>query len=255
MRKVLLFLVMLILACKSHHPSGLDYFFERAENTFSADKLNGFKNVPTDSVMPYAYNILNDDVNDLLKDSVLLLEVQRFFKYREVDEILKFRFMMYAFHSYLNKNNLNLQQLYDMSVLDYERTRQPSILREIESKMKINWISMKNFNHWIQGDTLLIKLNIQKAGDGFFATYSDPFVGEFKDSLTITGILLRKEFKQVFGANYDFYPSEFSILILKLDKKKYNKFYSRTIAPNDTITIDLNAYKRLILGSKSTSRR
>jgi hypothetical protein len=240
----LFFTLTFFNACEEK--SKLEILFERTEKSIGKKRSSAFQNIPSDSLAGLYFTAPDARAYYLPKDPAFFSEVKKGLEKGGIQEIGDFWcdcFFASLFHNYLNYVEQNRDTSLSKCFRAYEKSRNPDLILSLEHVLKNNYIALNNYNNHTIGDTIRVTLPVDPInGINYHVSHGQNSL----DSVVLTGKLIQKRFKSINTTEYQYYPIEFDMKILKTSNPNINKFLGRIFQLNDIITIDLFEYSKII---------
>lgn len=244
---LLLFLLLLLIACKNENAALIDDF-ERLEESIESDRfLHNLKTLPEDSLHRVA-GIFYGEVTSMIKDLKRKKE-----KHPEtIDSLItklnreqKIEILVIAFQKYLNGVGFNLENIENQ----VSKLREIRRLEEKRQRKELIKLIEGNDLKWEPGDTMNLIFQL-KEKEGyrtiFFNRY--PRSKDFSfadDTLKMRGVLLEKFYGSGYSIYYDeeshkYFDLIFKLKIITLDKEV--NYWGDRIKVGDEFDLHLEAY-------------
>lgn len=226
-------------------------FEEKIKNNIAFSK---FKNAQKDSILFYSQNF-TEEFNELYKDSSYSKNIDKFLSKFEKSHDLETaeNILIFAFHSSLNNNNSNLNQVADY-FFEKNKREKNRINKEQQLLDDENLKIIQANNHkWETGDTLSIILPVRldelTSNKSSYYSYGYPLTLDYSqadDTLKIKGILLNKSYESYSGlTSSDSMDLVFKLKITELSNTDY-KILGKKYEVGNELRIPLRDYGRPI---------
>lgn len=249
----LIFAAIIIASCVNSNSLKDEYLIE-IKSKIDINKLNDFKKTPIDSALFKSQNI-SEQFIDLYESPKYKQNLDAFFTAINIpeDDHAKICFLTFALHAKLNNNAIQDDSIVNLcrcEFLKIEKLRKQKFANY--KKLTKNMMDINNAN-WFVGDTILVSLPIREINGIDQVNYHQNSLdnydySKFIDSISITGIIINKNFLTYVGVSgLDTSEVVSQLKIIEASKNEFY-FFGEKFFVYDTIYFHFGAYGRLIKG-------